>query len=127
MTVPTRIMWFSVSDVEAMYQADDCTISQSVNAKGRPQESESNIDALPPARTLPASKGSAKRGLDIAPPREVKYVQELWKEREEKYRTIDEEEDEERLRLLYQIVHDIYEQFGAKWSNRVCKKGTANS
>lgn len=46
-------------------------------------------------------------------------IAQIWDKRNLTYHELQDQEEKERLGLLYDIVHDIYLQFGCEWSNRV--------
>lgn len=50
-------------------------------------------------------------------------IAETWDKRNLTYKELDDEEERDRLALLKQIVHEIYDQFGCRWSNKVRAPG----
>lgn len=98
--------------------ADFSQMSRSRKAvTGSPAAAEAGSPAVAAgaAATGNAEAAGGEKGIYEDP----KKIKKVWAQRHLTYCELQEEEDEERLRLLYQIVHEVYRQFGGKWSNEV--------
>ncbi|KAL8444733.1 hypothetical protein Emag_005362 [Eimeria magna] len=104
-------------DINAMYESvDSC---EAFDNRVTPWQPDLGFLANPSPEepvTSPSSKEHRKQGQVLNDPAEIA---ELWDKRNVRYHEIEDEEEKDRMALLNEIVHEIYQQFGGEWSNRL--------
>ncbi|KAL8447815.1 hypothetical protein Emed_004110 [Eimeria media] len=107
-------------DINAMYEPVDS--SEAFDIRVTPWQPDLGFLKNPspegPLNSPASSKKNQKQEMPLSDP--VK-IAELWDKRNLRFHEIEDEEEKDRMALLNEIVHEIYQQFGGEWSNRLPK------
>ncbi|KAL8269983.1 hypothetical protein Esti_006083 [Eimeria stiedai] len=98
-------------DINAMYEPAGSR--EATDGRAAPWEPPPGFLEHSRAMSSPSSEKQEQLLSDPA------TIAELWDQRNLKYQEIEDEEEKDRMALLNEIVHEIYQQFGGEWSNRL--------
>ncbi|KAL8428406.1 hypothetical protein ACSSS7_007232 [Eimeria intestinalis] len=104
-------------DINAMYEPVDSL--EVLDKRVTPWQSLPGFLAHPSPEGASPSSSPKKYEKRAQPLSDPASIARLWDKRNLRYHKIEDEEEKDRMALLYGIVHEIYQQFGGEWSNRL--------